>query len=138
MELQLVQNLKLDGNGYVVFNNNIRLNLADIEYTETLTVDSITEHRPHLLSLAMYSTTMYADLILLYNNINNPFYIPAGTILKVPNLNDIQSKILVHQNQDAMIQNQTIVQQNKLTAKTNKSSNVIRSDGRLIFSKSNK
>lgn len=135
MELQLVQNLKTDENGYIVFNGNLRIDLHDIEQSATLIVDDITEHRAHLLSMAAYNTTEFADMILLYNNINNPFYIPVGTVIRIPDLNDIQSKILAYNHINTTMQESSIVQRNTLTAKGNKGSNVVRSDGRLIFTK---
>jgi hypothetical protein len=42
--------------------------------------------RPDLISQAMYNNTIYAEYILKYNGISNPFSIDEGDIIVIPNL----------------------------------------------------
>ena len=45
--------------------------------------------RPDLISLAVYGTDQYADIICKINGISNPFELNAGMILLIPNLSSI-------------------------------------------------
>lgn len=49
--------------------------------------------RPDLISAAAYNNTMYAEIILKYNGISNPFSIQEGDIILIPNLDSVQSII---------------------------------------------
>lgn len=51
------------------------------------------EMRPDLISGAVYNNTLYAELILKYNGISNPFSIQAGDYILIPALESIQSMI---------------------------------------------
>jgi hypothetical protein len=137
MELQLVQNLKKDKNGFIIFNNGLRIKLNDIPHVNTLTVDALTEHRIHLLSEAAFNTVDYADLLVIYNNIVNPFYIPINTELKIPDLTYIQSKLLLFEqaNSTAIIEKKESGLTNSITGKSIESTNTILSNGRIIFAK---
>ncbi|WIC41407.1 hypothetical protein MA9V1_143 [Chryseobacterium phage MA9V-1] len=136
-ELQSCENLTTDSNGNIVFNASFRMNIDDIKVVDTFTVDDMTEHRPQLISQSMFQTQNYADLICIFNQINNPFYIPKGTILKIPDLAHIQSKMLLFSQQNIAFATENVIQENVLTKKATKSSNVQRSEGRLIFRKQN-
>lgn len=137
MELQLVENLTKDPKGFLVFNNNIRINISDIKVKDTVIIDELTEHRIYLISEAIYGIPDYADLLVLFNSINNPYYIPIGTSIKLPDLQELQAKILIHKQMNNEFENRNLVVRNGLTAKTTASSNVQRSDGRLIYTKQN-
>jgi len=49
------------------------------------------EMRPDLISGAVYNNSVYAELILKYNGISNPFSIKEGDIILIPNLDSMQS-----------------------------------------------
>jgi hypothetical protein len=49
--------------------------------------------RPDLISKAVYNTTQYAEIILKFNGISNPFSIDEGDIILVPNLDGAKEKI---------------------------------------------
>jgi hypothetical protein len=49
------------------------------------------EMRPDLISGAVYNNTLYAELILKYNGISNPFSIKEGDIILIPSLNSINA-----------------------------------------------
>lgn len=137
MELVTIEKLQKDSNGYIIFNNNIRLNIDDIPVQDVLIVEELTEHRFYLVSEVAYGTPIHADLIVIFNNVNNPFYLPIGTKVKLPDLQYIQSKIILHNQQNAEYENSNLVQKNKLTSKLKQGTNVQRSDGRLIYKKTN-
>jgi len=44
------------------------------------------EMRPDLISAAVYNNTLYAEYILKFNGISNPFTIKEGDIILIPNL----------------------------------------------------
>ena len=50
--------------------------------------------RPDLISKAVYNTTQYAEVILKFNGISNPFSIDEGDIILVPNLDGAKEKMI--------------------------------------------
>jgi hypothetical protein len=48
------------------------------------------EMRPDLIAGAAYNNTLYAEFILKYNGISNPFTIMEGDIILIPDLNSMQ------------------------------------------------
>ena len=49
------------------------------------------EMRPDLISAAVYNNTLYAEIILKYNGISNPFTIKEGDIILIPNLGSMEA-----------------------------------------------
>jgi hypothetical protein len=49
--------------------------------------------RPDLISKAVYNNSMYAEIILKYNGISNPFSIDENDVILIPDLNDAEQKI---------------------------------------------
>lgn len=139
MELQLVQNLKADSSGYLVFNDKIQLDLSAVDTVDFIEVNDILAHRIHLIAETVMYSENFADLLLVFNSITNPFYIPAGTILKIPDLQQIESQLLAKlrtQNKleiaDTNSQNNVI---SSISAKQTTSSNVSLNNGRIVFNK---
>ena len=140
MELQLLQELKVDANGYLVFNNAHKIDISDVDTVNEIIVDDLHEHRLHLLSAAVFYSENFADLLAIYNNIVNPFYVPKGTILRVPDLTQIESKILAAQRDETKTFNRQSAQsvaKQTINSKSSNSSNAILDNGRIIFRKSN-
>lgn len=140
MELQLLQELKVDANGYLVFNNAHKIDISDVDTVNEIIVDDLHEHRLHLLSAAVFYSENFADLLAIYNNIVNPFYVPKGTILRIPDLTQIESKILAAQRDETKTFNRQSVQsvaKQTINSKSSNSSNAILDNGRIIFRKSN-
>lgn len=54
-------------------------------------VDDIYEGRPDLLSISAYGDASYADIILHYNGISNPFAVQKGMVLAIPSQNYARS-----------------------------------------------
>lgn len=50
--------------------------------------------RPDLISKAVYNTTNYAEIILKFNGISNPFSINEGDIILIPNLDAANEKMV--------------------------------------------
>jgi hypothetical protein len=50
--------------------------------------------RPDLISKAVYNTTQYAEVILKFNGISNPFSINEGDLILVPNLDGAREKMV--------------------------------------------
>jgi len=49
--------------------------------------------RPDLISQAGYNNTIYAEYILKYNGISNPFSIGAGDVIVIPDLNSAKESV---------------------------------------------
>jgi len=49
--------------------------------------------RPDLISAAVYNSTAYAEIILKFNGISNPFTIKEGDIILIPNLDSVRDII---------------------------------------------
>jgi hypothetical protein len=49
--------------------------------------------RPDLISAAAYNNTIYAEIILKFNGISNPFSIQEGDVILIPNLDSAQAII---------------------------------------------
>jgi hypothetical protein len=49
--------------------------------------------RPDLISRAVYNNSLYAEIILKYNGISNPFSIDENDVILIPDLNDAEQKI---------------------------------------------
>ena len=49
--------------------------------------------RPDLISKAVYNNSLYAEIILKYNGISNPFSINEGDLILIPDLDSAKSKI---------------------------------------------
>lgn len=139
MELQLVQNLKADSNGYIVFNDSVRLDLSVVDTVDYIEVNDILAHRIHLISETVLYSENFADLLIAFNGITNPYYIPAGTILKIPDLQQIESQLLAKLRTQNKLENASTISQNniisEISAKQNTKSNVSLNNGRIIFNK---
>jgi hypothetical protein len=51
--------------------------------------------RPDLIAAAVYNNSIYAEIILKYNGISNPFSIQEGDLILIPNLDSAQTVISV-------------------------------------------
>jgi len=49
--------------------------------------------RPDLISQAVYNNTLYAEFILKYNGISNPFSMSPGDLILIPNLESAQQNV---------------------------------------------
>jgi hypothetical protein len=49
--------------------------------------------RPDLIAAAVYNNSIYAEIILKYNGISNPFSIKEGDLILIPNLDAVQTII---------------------------------------------
>jgi hypothetical protein len=50
--------------------------------------------KPYLISMGYYGTVEYEDVILLVNNIQDPYELIPGIEINIPNLQDIQQFIV--------------------------------------------
>lgn len=139
MELQLVQNLKADSAGYLVFNDTVQLDLSKVDSVDFIEVNDLLAHRIHLIAETVLYSENFADLLLVFNNITNPFYIPVGTVLKIPNLQQIESQLLAKLRTQNKLANASTNSQNNIisdiNAKQTNASNVSLNNGRIIFNK---
>jgi hypothetical protein len=52
--------------------------------------------KSYFISYKYYQTVDYEDIILLLNNIGDPFEMVVGSLIKVPKLNDVKAFILTN------------------------------------------
>ena len=52
--------------------------------------------KPYMISYAFYGDVIYEDIILLLNNIEDPFEMVVGSEIKIPKLDDLKTFILAH------------------------------------------
>ena len=69
------------------------LKFASYIKTSVFKVPKEFEMRIDLISLSVYSSTEYAELILKYNGISNPFSIKEGDVILIPALDSMRSII---------------------------------------------
>lgn len=136
MTLQLTENLSVDATGHIVWNNSVKLDMSAVRLDGVVVIDALTEHRLHLVSKLQFGTENFADLLVVYNGITNPFYLPIGTLINIPNLESIEIALLTQI--AAQQKHNSVAKQfaTSLTAKNQPNTpNAIRSNGRLIFRK---
>jgi len=63
-------------------------------FVHHITVNEI--FKPYLISYAYYGTIEYEDLILLLNNIQDPFEVVPEQTIYIPKLEDLKSFILAN------------------------------------------
>jgi hypothetical protein len=65
---------------------------SDISFSddEIIIVNNNYVARPDLISLAIYGSDQYADIICKYNGISNPFELNENDIIRLPNAGNIQ------------------------------------------------
>jgi hypothetical protein len=51
--------------------------------------------RPDLISKSVYNNSLYAEIILKYNGISNPFSIDEGDVILIPDLDSAQQKFKI-------------------------------------------
>ena len=59
-------------------------------------ISKIETQKPFLISAAYYGTVEYEDIILLLNNVSDPFEVIPESELKIPKLQDIKAFILLN------------------------------------------
>lgn len=65
----------------------------EMGYTE-YEVDEQDILKPYIISVLHYGTVEYEDIILLLNNIPNPFEMRVGLILRIPDLEEFKQFML--------------------------------------------
>lgn len=63
--------------------------IGNIETSDFIVVNEYYIARPDLISLAVYGTDEYADVICKLNGISNPFEINENMVLYIPSLTDV-------------------------------------------------
>ena len=88
MDLNTLNKKRIE-NGKIIMTEPTVLFNINTEYFATYTVDDRSAGRIDLIALDCYADASYADYILKYNNISNPFSINIGDILLIPDKNVI-------------------------------------------------
>ena len=83
MDLNTLNKKRIE-NGKLIMTEPTVLFNSGTEYFARYTVDDRSAGRIDLIALDCYSDSSYADYILKYNNISNPFLIETGDILLIP------------------------------------------------------
>ena len=100
-----------DGLDYVVckdlFTNSIGKNI-NIEDFNLLTVTREYTARPDLISLAIYGSDEYADVLCKVNGISNPFELNEGMVLIIPKFGNIENMFTRSSKSELINDNDTI------------------------------
>jgi hypothetical protein len=83
MDLNTLNKKRIE-NGKLIMTEPTVLFNSGTEYFARYTVDDRSAGRIDLIALDCYSDSSYADYILKYNSISNPFLIETGDILLIP------------------------------------------------------
>jgi len=83
MNLTTLVNKRIE-NGVVIMTEPTLLFSSNTQVMSKFLVDSHFAGRPDLIALQVYGVASYADYILKYNNISNPFSIAEGDTLLIP------------------------------------------------------
>jgi hypothetical protein len=85
-----------DDSSYTIYDPS-SIKWGDFKWINGFTKHYITKEellRPYLISYRYYNTVEYENFILLVNNIEDPFEVVSGTLLKIPTLTDVKQFIL--------------------------------------------
>ena len=86
----------IDSSDYTILDSR-SIDWSKFTYTNgwyTYRVTNNDKLKPYMISYAYYGDVAYEDIILLLNNIEDPFEIVIGSELKIPKLSDIKQFIL--------------------------------------------
>ena len=86
--------------------------------------------RPDLVSLAIYGSDEYADIICKFNNISNPFELNEGMVLILPDLSSVRNVLTVGKPSEEAKADNTI---NKIEKNNQKKRNESRSPGQQVI-----
>ena len=121
----------------------LKFNYDEIAIKDWVVIDAGFETSIDMISTVAYGKPDYLDYLVKFNRLNNPLYIPTGTIILVPDLNSMLSNIefvdLTSVNSSLTVNQLNGFNQVKLTSnspgvKTIESSNYTRtSNGAYIF-----
>jgi len=70
---------------------------SDFEWREGYQEHIVTQwdlFKPYRISRLFYGTIEYTDIILLLNNVSDPFKLKPGFVIYVPNLNELRQYLL--------------------------------------------
>jgi hypothetical protein len=143
MEFDVFLNKK-QVNGKIDFlSTYLKFNYDEIAIKDWVVIDAGFETAIDMISTVAYGKPDYLDYLVKFNRLNNPLYIPTGTIILVPDLNSMLSNIefvdLTSVNSSLTVNQLNSFNQVKLTSsspgvKTIESSNYTRtSNGAYIF-----
>lgn len=70
---------------------------SDFQWREGFEKHIVTEwdiFKPYRISRLFYGTIEYTDILLLLNNVSDPFELKPGFVIYVPNLNELRQYLL--------------------------------------------
>lgn len=92
---QLYSYLQKD-NDYTIIDSR-SVNWGNFVFTNGYKTHYITQDellKPYLISFGYYNVADYEDVILLINNIEDPYEVVPGTLLLIPDIRDVKQFIL--------------------------------------------
>ena len=95
----------------------------DINNADLIMVNEYYVARPDLISLAVYGSDRYADLLCKYNGISNPFELNENDLIYVPPMWQLEQMLLSKQRASEIVNDNTklISRQRKLPTQKEKS-----------------
>lgn len=99
-----------------LLSNVLRFDKISIENCRFVTVTKDYIARPDLISLAVYGTDKYADILCKLNNVSNPFELNEGMIIFVPDIANLNNIVATGKKSSTIDENDYI---SKTALKTN-------------------
>lgn len=96
----------------------------DIKNSDLIIVNEYYVARPDLISLAVYGSDEYTDLLCKYNGISNPFEVNENDIIYIPEMWQLQNIRLAGQKSSEIVENNKnvpISQSRKISTEKSKS-----------------
>jgi hypothetical protein len=91
MKFDIIEN-KTMLNDKINLLSNILTFGEDVQIREYILIDTTCEMLPSVISYVAYGTPNYADRILKFNHISNPYSIKTGMILMIPDITSFDNK----------------------------------------------
>lgn len=145
MQFQTFENKQMiktnDGEKIDLLSNYMKFDYEKIIIKDWVMIDAGSNGKIDLVSTVAYGQPDYLDYLVKFNRVNNPLYLPTGTILMIPDLNSLFKHTVfidLNKTSNSMIQKQTKLF-NKVTSsspgtKPQIASNYIKnSNGSYIF-----
>lgn len=76
----------------IVHENWNKVDIPESNLDKYYTVDIVSENRLDIIASSYYNSPRYWWVIALANNINDPFDVPKGTLLRIPPLSSLTGR----------------------------------------------
>lgn len=87
MEFEIFKNKKIVDGKIDLLSTYAKFNYEKMLIKDWIVIDEASNTSIDLISTIAYGSPDYLDLLIKFNRLNNPLYIPTGTIIMIPDFN---------------------------------------------------